>query len=210
MIPIIKNIGLIDYHCCWLKMKDFVANRQVLDNDQIWLLQHQDVFTMGANASYDDIISNDNNIPIVQTDRGGKVTFHGLGQIIVYLLLDINRLQLNVRSLVQKLEFAIINCLKKLGINSYLSLNNPGIYIDQDYNIKIASIGLKINKQGYCYHGISVNFAVNKKPFNDINICGQVGMQIVNIIDLKPDLIIADVEQLLINNIVESLYNNTN
>jgi lipoyl(octanoyl) transferase len=203
---VIKRLGVVDYAACLLQMQSFVANRKKEDQDELWVLQHNCVFTMGAMASNSDILVHNHDIPIIKTDRGGKITFHGPGQIIIYLLLDINKLGINTRQLVHKIEYSILDMLSHLGIDAYISMNNPGIYVDQYCTIKIASIGLKINKEGYSYHGISVNFNIDKNMFSYINPCGQVGLKIVNILDLNSRSDINDVENQLINAIIARLY----
>lgn len=204
--PVVRKIGLVDYEPCLLQMQSFVSNRNTDGQDELWVLQHNPVFTMGAMATYDDVLSVDHDIPVIKTDRGGKITFHGPGQIVIYLLLDVKRLGFNTRQLVHKIEFAIVDFLNTIGVKSYISVNNPGIYIDQHCTVKIASIGLKINKNGYSYHGISLNFDIEKNAFSYINPCGQPGLQVVNLLDLRPGLVIEHIEEKLVNIIIEKLY----
>jgi lipoyl(octanoyl) transferase len=204
--PVVRKMGVADYESCLLQMQSFVSNRNTADPDELWILQHNPVFTMGAMATDGDILSWSHDIPVVKTDRGGRITFHGPGQIVVYLLLDIKRLGLNTRQLVHKVEFAIVDFLTLVGVKSYISMNNPGVYIDQYCTIKIASIGLKIDKNGYSYHGISLNFDIDKLAFSYINPCGQPGLKVVNLLDLQPSLCIEYVEEKLVNIIIEKLY----
>lgn len=212
-LPIVKKLGVVDYVECLYLMQNFVSERQSGQSDEIWVLQHDAVFTMGAMADEGDIISYDHNVPVIRTDRGGKITFHGLGQIVIYLLLDVKRLGLNTRQLVNKLERAVVHMLSQFEIKAYTSMNNPGIYVDQYCNEKISSIGLKINKDGFSYHGISVNFDIDKEMFSHINPCGQPGLKVVNFVEmlrtnLSVDIITA--EDVLVDYIIENLYHESN
>ncbi len=204
--PVVRKIGVADYASCLLQMQSFVLNRNNADQDELWVLQHNPVFTMGAMATHDDVLSWSHDIPVIKTDRGGRITFHGPGQIVIYLLLDVKRLGLNSRQLVHTIEFAIVDFLNEVGVKAYISMNNPGVYIDQYCTVKIASIGLKIDKNGYSYHGISLNFDIDKVAFSYINPCGQAGLKVVNLLDLQPGLCIEHVEEKLVNIIIEKLY----
>ncbi len=176
---IIKPLGLVDYHVCWQAMKDFTANRTEQTNDEIWLLQHPAVYTQGIAGKPEHLLY-DNNIPVIKTDRGGQITYHAPGQLIVYLLLDIRRLKLGVRELVRRLENAVIDLLNDYHIAAKGCIEAPGVYVG---NAKIAALGLKI-KKNYCYHGIALNIDMDLKPFDAINPCGYAGLQVTQTKDL--------------------------
>jgi len=176
---LIKTLGLVEYIATWQAMKAFTANRNDETQDEIWVLQHLPVFTLGI-AGKPEHILNTNSIPIVKTDRGGQVTYHGPGQIVAYLLLDIRRLRLGVRELVRCMENAVIGLLKEYRIEAIGRNEAPGVYVDQ---AKIASVGLKI-KKNFCYHGIALNVGMDLKPFSYINPCGYPGLRMTQTTDL--------------------------
>lgn len=176
----IKNIGKIDYHLCWNHMKDYTESRDTDSMDELWLVEHDPVFTLGLAGKEEHILIKNHDIPIVNTDRGGQVTYHGPQQIVIYLLVDIKRLDISVRDFVMRIEDAIIKYLSNYGIEAYGDRNAPGVYVSGK---KIASLGLKIRK-GSSYHGLSFNFNMDKKPFTYINPCGYAGLQVVNMSEL--------------------------
>lgn len=168
---------LQDYTTTWQAMQDVTQKRHQDTEDQIWLMQHLPVYTQGR-AGKPEHVLNPGNIPIVQTDRGGQVTYHGPGQLMIYTLLDIDRLGLNTRSLVCMQEQWIITLLKQYQLDPHRVDNAPGIYIN---NAKIASIGLRVTK-GRCYHGMALNVDMDLSPFSGINPCGysQLNMTHIN------------------------------
>lgn len=172
----VKHLGLVDYFAAWQAMKDFTANRNIHTPDEIWLLQHPPVYTQGIAGKPEHLLYQ-SDIPIIKTDRGGQITFHGPGQLIAYLLLDLRRLKLNVRELVRKMEGAIIDMLRDYRIEAEGRVNAPGVYV---HDAKIASLGLKI-KNGCCYHGIALNVDMDLIPFSAINPCGYAGLRITQI-----------------------------
>ncbi|MDD3266434.1 MAG: lipoyl(octanoyl) transferase LipB [Burkholderiales bacterium] len=176
----IREIGKVDYHSCWNQMKDYTENRDDSSFDELWLVEHDPVFTLGLAGKEEHILIKDHNIPIVNTDRGGQVTYHGPQQIVIYLLVDIKRLNISVRDFVMRIENSIIQYLSEFGIEAYGDRDAPGVYVSGK---KIASLGLKIRK-GCSYHGLSFNFAMDKIPFNYINPCGYAGLQVVNMSEL--------------------------
>lgn len=178
---ITRTLGLCDYQDIWERMRLFVDNRQSDTPDEIWLLEHTPVFTLGQ-AGLESHILNAKTIPVVRTDRGGQVTYHGPGQLVMYTLFDIERLQLGTRSFVQVLEEAIILLLQQYQLNGELREGAPGVYIDDK---KIASIGLRVRK-GKTYHGISLNVDMDLTPFSMINPCGYEGMQMTQLSTEKP------------------------
>ncbi|MEF9957367.1 MAG: lipoyl(octanoyl) transferase LipB [Acinetobacter sp.] len=173
---------LQDYTTRFEAMKEFTAHRDETTADEIWLLQHQDVLTQGQAGKAEHILVH-SQLPIVQTDRGGQVTWHGKGQLVAYFLLDLNRLQWNVRSLVNFAEQAMIDLLKQYGIHAYAKPNAPGVYVDER---KIGSLGFKI-RRGRSYHGLSLNIDCDLTGFQTINPCGYAGLEMVRLQDLLDD-----------------------
>ena len=175
----IKNLGLQDYTSIFNNMIAFTANRTDETFDEIWFVEHSAVFTQGKHGKPEHII-NLHNIPIVDTDRGGQVTFHGQGQAIIYFLLDVRRNKLGAKRLVDAIEQACINMLDKYyNLKAHTIENAHGIYVD---NKKIASLGLRI-KQGKTYHGIAINANMDLTPFSYINPCGYSGLEMCQIAD---------------------------
>lgn len=167
----VRQMGLRDYETVWREMQHFTDTRTADTADEIWLLEHPPVFTLGLNGKPEHILD-PGDIPIVKCDRGGQVTYHGPGQLIVYLLLDLRRRELGVKTLVHKIEQAIIDLLLESGINGQRREGAPGIYIDEK---KIAALGLRV-RRGCCYHGLSLNVDMELEPFSRINPCGFEGL----------------------------------
>lgn len=176
---VVKTLGLCDYQSTWQAMKDFTHNRNEQTRDEIWLLQHPPVFTQGI-AGKPEHLLHDHGIAVIKTDRGGQITYHGPGQVIAYVLLDIRRLKLGVRELVRRLESAVIGVLEDYHIKAAGRVEAPGVYVG---NAKIASLGLKI-KRSFCYHGIALNVDMDLTPFLYINPCGYQGLQVTQTKDL--------------------------
>ena len=186
-----KSLGLCDYEDSFLMMKS-----QIKDEDfknEIWFLEHPSVFTLGTAADKKHILDS-KDIPIVQSDRGGEVTYHGPGQLVIYFLIDIKNSNLGPKSLVKTLQEFTQSLLKNFSIESDFIEGAPGVYVDGK---KIASIGLRISK-GKSYHGISINVDMDLQPFTYINPCGYEGMQVTQIKDFKKDVTIKEVEHLAI------------
>lgn len=175
----IRYIGLADYLSTWQAMKDFTVSRTESTPDEIWLLQHPPVYTQGIAGKPEHLLYN-NGINVIRTDRGGQITYHGPGQIIVYLLLDMRRLKLGVRELVRKMEGAVVDLLQNYRIVAEGCVDAPGVYVG---GAKIAALGLKI-KNGYCYHGLALNVDMDLSPFAAINPCGYSGMRVTQTRDL--------------------------
>jgi lipoyl(octanoyl) transferase len=175
----IKYFGIVDYISTWQKMKDFTLARTKNTFDEIWLLQHPPVYTLGIAGKTEHLLRND-GISVVRTDRGGQITYHGPGQIIAYLLLDMRRLKLGVRELVRQMEGAVIDLLEEYSVDTRFREDAPGVYVG---NAKIAALGLKI-KNGCCYHGIALNVDMDLTPFSAINPCGYSGLEITQTSDL--------------------------
>jgi len=168
---IVRQLGLRDYQSVWQEMQDFTDARSADTADEIWLLEHPPVFTLGLNGKSEHVLDA-GDIPLVNCDRGGQVTYHGPGQIIVYLLLDLRRRELGVKSLVHKIEQAVIDVLQENGISGQRREGAPGIYVD---DAKIAALGLRV-RRGCCYHGLSLNVDMDLQPFSRINPCGYAGL----------------------------------
>jgi lipoyl(octanoyl) transferase len=186
----IHYLGVQDYNCVWLKMKDFTVNRTAETADELWILQHNPVYTQGQ-AGKPEHILNTNSIPIIQSDRGGQVTYHGPGQLVVYVLVDLIKLNIGVRTLVSKLEQVLISLLERYQITAYTRCGAPGVYVNEQ---KIASIGLRV-KNGRTYHGISLNVNMDLKPFCDINPCGFAKMEMTQISYFQPTVTLDEVSK---------------
>lgn len=169
------------YQPMWQAMQDFSQNRQPETADQIWFCQHQPVFTLGRQGRTEHILQK-SDIPIIQTDRGGHVTYHGPGQLMIYLLLDLKRRQLGAKKLVCSIEQALINLLNEYHISAQRRDGAPGIYVDQ---AKIASVGLRI-KQSKTYHGICLNVDADLSPFELIDPCGYKNLKMTQLSDYGP------------------------
>ncbi len=157
-------------------MQDFTLSRDQNTRDEIWQVEHPPVFTLGLNGRKEHLL-NTADIPVVETDRGGQVTYHGPGQLVLYILLDIKRLQKGPRQLVSILENAMIATLAQYGIQAAAKKEAPGVYVDEK---KIGAVGLRI-KKGCCYHGLSLNNAMDLSPFKAINPCGYPGLEVTQI-----------------------------
>jgi len=188
-----KFEGLQDYKKIWQAMRDFTDQRTDETRDEIWLLQHHPVFTQGQAGKAEHLLST-SSIPVVKSDRGGQITYHGPGQLIAYLLIDIKRRHLGVRDLVTLMEQSIIELLNELNITAYAKKSAPGVYVQCNINNrmiehKIASLGLRVRK-GCSYHGLALNIDMDLEPYQQINPCGYAGLavtQIANLLPAKPD-----------------------
>ena len=176
---LIRHLGLVPYQPTYQAMQHFTNNRNAETLDELWVLQHPPVYTLGQ-AGKPEHILNPGHIPIVQTDRGGQVTYHGPGQLIVYLLMDIKRRNWGVKQLVHALEQAVIDYLASQKITANRRKQAPGVYINQR---KIASLGLRI-RRGRSYHGLSFNIDMDLTPFQGINPCGYAGLEVTQLRDL--------------------------
>ena len=180
---IIRDLGLQDYEPIWQRMQKFTAERDETTRDELWCLEHPPIFTMGLNGKEKHLL-NINNIPVINIDRGGQVTYHGPGQLIIYTLIDLGRLHIGVKDLVNCIEQSIIQLLKKYSIEAQGKKNAPGVYVKGE---KIAALGLRI-KKNKSYHGLSLNIDMDLSPFQQINPCGYEGLAVTQIKDLKPEL----------------------
>ena len=177
--PVIRHLGLAAYEPTWRAMQKFTDERQDETADEIWFVEHPPVFTLGLNASREHLLA-PGDIPVVQIDRGGQVTYHGPGQLMIYPLLNLRRLKLGVRDLVVALENAVIAYAAEVGIAAAGSRQAPGVYVD---GAKLASVGLRI-RRGACYHGMALNVSLDPKPFERINVCGYRGLSVTQLGDL--------------------------
>ncbi|MDP8566328.1 lipoyl(octanoyl) transferase LipB [Methylophilus aquaticus] len=183
----IHPLGLRDYASTLAEMQAYTASRTVDSPDQLWITEHPPVYTLGLNRR--GVRLPQNAIPVVPVDRGGKITYHGPGQLIIYCLIDLARNHLNVRQLVTILENSLIDFLHDHGIRAVARADAPGVYIEGK---KIASLGLRLKNQ-CCYHGLSLNVAMDLQPFADIDPCGYAGMQMTQTSDLHIALGMADI-----------------
>jgi lipoyl(octanoyl) transferase len=186
---IIRSLGTQSYSETWDAMKQFTDNRTDDTPDEIWILQHPPVYTQGQ-AGKPEHILNPGNIPVVQSDRGGQVTYHGPGQLIAYVLMDIKRRNLGIRTLVCELERILIDVLGTFGVSAKTKPGAPGVYVDDK---KIASIGLRVRK-GCTYHGLALNINMDLKPFLGINPCGYAGLNMTQLHEYHPEAHINHVE----------------
>ena len=176
---IIRRLATADYEPTWRAMQAYTAQRTPDTPDEIWLCEHPPTFTQGL-AGKPEHLLRDIGIPVVKIDRGGQITYHGPGQLVAYLLLDLKRRNLTVKGLVNRIEQAIIDLLAEYGIAAARRSGAPGVYVD---DAKIAALGLKI-KNGCCYHGLSLNVAMDLAPFAAINPCGYEGLAVTQLAEL--------------------------
>jgi len=172
----VRRLGRLDYEPVWRAMQIFTDQRDENTADELWLVEHPPVFTQGQAGRAENILA-PGDIPVIQVDRGGQVTYHGPGQIVAYPLIDIGRLEMGVRKLVKGIEQAIIDVLKSYAVDAQLLAGAPGVYID---GVKIAALGLRIRK-GKSFHGLSFNIDMDLEPFQRINPCGFEGLQVTNL-----------------------------
>ncbi len=175
----IKHLGLRDYTEVWEEMRDFTEGRTEQTQDELWLLEHKPVFTLGLAGKREHLL-NPGSIPVVQSDRGGQVTYHGPGQLVAYILYDLHRSGVGVRRMVGLLQDSVIDLLSQYDVKAHTLLKAPGVYVD---NKKIAALGLRVRK-GRSLHGVSLNVDMDLEPFSRINPCGYPGMQVTQVKDL--------------------------
>lgn len=184
---IVRRLGRVDYQPAWQAMRAFTDARAADTPDEIWLLEHPPVYTLGQ-AGRPEHLLRDTGIPLVKIDRGGQITYHGPGQLVVYLLIDLPRRRLTVRALVNLMEQALIDCLAGYGVAAARRYGAPGVYVD---DAKIAALGLRV-RRGRSYHGLALNVDGDLTPFSSINPCGYAGLRTVRMKDFG---IADDVEQ---------------
>ena len=200
---LVRRLGLLEYEPVWRAMQTFTDLRDADTADELWLVEHPPVFTQGQAGRAEHVLA-PGDIPVIQVDRGGQVTYHGPGQIVAYPLIDISRLKLGVRALVAGIEQAIIGVLKSYEVDAGLIAGAPGVYVD---GAKIASLGLRI-RRGKSFHGLAFNINMELEPFQRINPCGYEGLQVTNL-SAFAEVSMAEVENRLIAGLCEVLgYNN--
>ena len=196
----IKALGMVDYESTWRNMQQFTAERTTDTVDEIWLVQHPPTYTQGQ-AGKPEHLLHPTNIPVVKIDRGGQITYHGPGQIVAYLLLDLHRWKINVRELVRLMEQAVIELLAEYGVKAKGREDAPGVYVG---DAKIAALGLKI-KKGCSYHGLSFNVDMDLSPFDNINPCGYEGLRVTQCIKLGITVPLEELQAELTQNLVHGL-----
>ncbi|HEU5399585.1 MAG TPA: lipoyl(octanoyl) transferase LipB [Gammaproteobacteria bacterium] len=198
--PLIKHLGLVEYIPTWRAMEEFTLARGPETPDEIWFLEHPPVFTLGLAGKMEHVLA-PGDIPVVRIDRGGQVTYHGPGQLVVYPLLDLKRQKLGVRELVEGLENAVIDTLALYDIHARGRRDAPGVYVGEQ---KICSIGIRV-RRGCTYHGIAFNVHTDLEPFDRINPCGYEGLEMTQVSTLGGPADVARVAQDLLPALLERL-----
>ncbi len=175
----VQHLGLCDYEPTWRRMQCYTDQRTADSQDQLWLLEHPPIFTLGRAAKTEHLLA-PGDIPIIQVDRGGQVTYHGPGQLMAYLLLDLHRKKLGIKALVSHIEQAIISLLDSYSINANIKPGAPGVYVNEK---KIAALGLRV-RRGCTFHGLSLNVEMDLEPFSRINPCGYPGLKTTQLAEL--------------------------
>jgi lipoyl(octanoyl) transferase len=195
---IVRHLGEVDYHDTWQSMQQFTDSRHPDTADELWFLQHPPVYTLGKNGKAEHIL-NPIDVPVIHVDRGGQVTYHGPGQIVVYTLLDLNRLKTGVRELVTNIEQTIIELLADYGVSASARREAPGVYVN---DAKIAALGLRVRK-GCSFHGLALNVDMDLEPFSRINPCGYEGLEVTQLKHFVDDVQVSDVVENLQQRLVE-------
>ena len=198
--PKIRGLGLREYMPTWTAMRAFTENRTADTVDEIWVLEHLPTFTLGQAGNPSHIL-NAADIPIVRSDRGGQVTYHGPGQLVIYVLVDLARGGIGVRALVRALEQSVIDLLSRASIRGQRRASAPGVYVD---DCKIAALGIRV-KRGRCYHGLSLNVDMDLTPFSRINPCGYPGLTVTQLVDLGVDWSIGETAANLLKELTSQL-----
>jgi lipoyl(octanoyl) transferase len=198
--PVVKRLGRVDYEPAYQAMRDFTAARDAGTPDELWIVEHPPIYTLGQ-AGKPEHILRDVGIPLVKIDRGGQVTYHGPGQVVIYLLLDLARMQIKVRELVVAIEAAVIGLLAEHGVVAERRAGAPGVYVGE---AKIAALGLRI-RNGCSYHGVSLNVDMDLAPFAAINPCGYAGLRVIQTRDLDIPLTVADAGEQLAQHLLRQL-----
>jgi lipoyl(octanoyl) transferase len=185
---LVRRLGLAEYLATWQAMREFTAHRTETTCDELWVTEHPPVYTLGVAGRTAHLPRVPNGVPVVRTDRGGQITFHGPGQLVIYLLLDIRRRGLAVRALVRIMERAVIDWLASQGVAGETRAQAPGVYVE---GAKIAALGLRVSN-GRCYHGLAVNVDMDIAPFEIIDPCGYPGLKVTQVRDFG---IVKPVEQ---------------
>ncbi len=175
----LRSLRRMPYEACWQAMREFTDKRNASTSDEMWLVEHPPVYTQGQAGKAEHLLDKPDDIPLVQSDRGGQVTYHGPGQLVVYPLLDLRRLKLGVRDLVTGLENTVVDLLGYYGLEAAAKADAPGVYIA---GRKIASLGLRVRK-GCSFHGVALNVNMDLRPFLSINPCGYPGLEMIQLKD---------------------------
>ena len=197
---LVHRLGSQDYTATWLAMQDFTARRDADTPDEIWLLEHPPVFTLGLNGKREHVLA-PGDIPVIPCDRGGQVTYHGPGQLVAYLLLDLKRRGLGVKALVNSMEQALIDLLREYDITAQRRAGAPGAYVDE---AKIAALGLRV-RRGCSYHGLSLNVDMDLEPFSRINPCGYENLAVTQLTALTGPLPAETVARQLLDQLLARL-----
>jgi lipoyl(octanoyl) transferase len=190
LAPTLKWLGRVDYEATWRAMQRFTDERTADTPDEVWLLEHDPVFTLGMNGDRSHVLA-PADIPVIHIDRGGQVTYHGPGQLVVYPLIDVRRAGLGVRDLITALERSVVSYLQGLGIHARSLAAAPGVYVEQR---KIASVGIRVRRKG-SYHGLAFNVRMDLEPFRRINPCGYSGLEMTQLSYFDPT---ADLKQVAV------------
>lgn len=196
----IKDLGIQEYLTIYDRMREFNDQRDSDTHDEIWLLEHPPVYTLGLAGKIENLL-NTKNIPVINTDRGGQVTYHGPGQLIVYLLIDIKQQPYSIKKFVSLIEKSIIDCLGGYEINAERISGSPGVYVNGE---KIAALGVRI-KRGCTYHGLALNIDMDLKPFEGINPCGHEGLVCTQLLKHKKGVAFTEVKRKLTHHLIENL-----
>lgn len=197
---LVRSLGRQPYTETWEAMKAFTAERNETVADELWCLEHPRVYTQGQAGKAEHILA-PGDIPVIQVDRGGQVTYHGPGQLVIYLLIDLSRRKLGVRALVDEIEQAIVRTLAELDIGAAPRPDAPGVYVGES---KIASLGLRV-RRGCSFHGLALNVNMDMEPFRRINPCGYAGLPMSQVADFAPGARVSDLESRLVAQLVAGL-----
>ena len=202
--PALKRLGRTDYARTWRAMQAFTDARTSDTQDEFWLTEHAPVYTLGLAGRAEHILRA-NAIPVLKVDRGGQITYHGPGQLVGYLLIDLKRLRLSVRQLVEAIERAVIKLLDSYGIAAYGRRDAPGVYVERDgHEAKVAALGLKV-RNGCTYHGFALNLDMDLAPFDDIDPCGYRGLAVTQLRDLDVRASRTEIEERLVGHLTEAI-----
>ncbi|NDP48751.1 MAG: lipoyl(octanoyl) transferase LipB [Sulfuriferula multivorans] len=198
---VIRHLGLVEYEPTWRAMQAFTAQRSPDTPDEFWLLEHPPVYTQGQAGKPEHLIAA-TDIPVIPIDRGGQITYHGPGQVVVYLLVDLRRRGYGIRELVMRMEQMVMDLLATQGVTATRQAGAPGVYVD---GAKIAALGLRV-KHGCTYHGLALNVDMDLRPFAAINPCGYAGMRVTQARDLGVQETAQALGLMLISRLQESIY----
>lgn len=196
----LRQLGLQDYQTVWHSMQQFTAERTPETIDEIWITEHSPVYTLGLNGKHEHVL-HAGDIPVLETDRGGQVTYHGPGQLVVYFLMDLRRLAMGPRQAVTLLENAMVNTLSQYGVSAQARADAPGVYVEGK---KIGALGLRI-KRGCSYHGLSLNNDMDLTPFQHINPCGYAGLQVTQLADFGINIHTPELAVPLVHHLIKAI-----